>query len=110
MIRIGHSLSIATLLVGLNVHSENIPIQSNPLNKSRQIIVVTTGDWNVIDGSCIFLHIWEGPGKGTAGCTAMGSLSMEEVLRWLDGEKRPVLVQLPRAEFERLRGILGLQH
>src|SRR5262249_3901259 len=59
-------------------------------------------------GSCIFLHIWEGPGKGTAGCTAMNSSSMEEVLRWLDAKKRPALVQLPQAEFERLRKAWGL--
>jgi len=59
-------------------------------------------------GSCIFLHIWEARGKGTAGCTAMNSLSMEDVLRWLDEKKRPALVQLPRAEFERLRKAWGL--
>jgi L,D-peptidoglycan transpeptidase YkuD (ErfK/YbiS/YcfS/YnhG family) len=46
-------------------------------------------------GSCVFLHIWEAPGKGTAGCTAMDPPSMEKVLRWLDAQKRPVLVQLP---------------
>ncbi len=59
-------------------------------------------------GSCIFLHIWDAPGKGTAGCTAMEAARMEEVLRWLDASKRPVLVQLPQAEFERLRGAWGL--
>jgi len=59
-------------------------------------------------GSCVFLHIWEAPGKGTAGCAAMNSSSMEEVLRWLDAKKRPVLVQLPQAEFERLRTAWGL--
>jgi D-alanyl-D-alanine dipeptidase len=59
-------------------------------------------------GSCIFLHIWDAPGKGTAGCTAMESARMEETLRWLDAGKRPVLVQLPQAEFERLRRAWGL--
>jgi D-alanyl-D-alanine dipeptidase len=59
-------------------------------------------------GSCIFLHIWEARGKGTTGCTAMNSLSMEDVLRWLDAKKRPALVQLPKAEFERLRKAWGL--
>jgi len=54
-------------------------------------------------GSCIFLHIWEAPGKGTAGCTAMEAGKMEDVLRWLDATKQPVLVQLPQAKFERLR-------
>lgn len=59
-------------------------------------------------GSCVFLHIWEAPGKGTAGCTAMISSSMEDLLRWLDEKNRPVLVQLPQAEFERLRKAWGL--
>ena len=54
-------------------------------------------------GSCIFLHIWAGPGKGTAGCTAMAQPRLEELLRWLDAKKRPALVQLPEAERERLR-------
>ncbi len=59
-------------------------------------------------GSCIFLHIWDGPGKGTAGCTAMDAAKMEEVLRWLDPQKKPLLAQLPQAEFERLQKIWGL--
>lgn len=52
------------------------------------------------DGSCIFLHIWKGPGEGTAGCTAMEESAMREVLRWLDPARDPVLVQLPRADYE----------
>jgi L,D-peptidoglycan transpeptidase YkuD (ErfK/YbiS/YcfS/YnhG family) len=59
-------------------------------------------------GSCVFLHIWEAQGKGTAGCTAMNLSSMEDVLRWLDAKMRPLLVQLPRAEFKRLRKDWGL--
>lgn len=54
-------------------------------------------------GSCIFLHIWSGAGKGTAGCTAMQAEKMEAVMRWLRGEQGPVLVQLPQAEFARLQ-------
>jgi L,D-peptidoglycan transpeptidase YkuD (ErfK/YbiS/YcfS/YnhG family) len=54
-------------------------------------------------GSCIFLHIWAGPDKGTAGCTAMAQPNLEELLRWLDAKKRPLLVQLPEAEYARLR-------
>lgn len=59
-------------------------------------------------GSCIFMHIWESPGKGTAGCTAMNLSSIERLRRWLDAKKRPILIQLPRAEFERLREAWGL--
>ncbi|HEX8151417.1 MAG TPA: L,D-transpeptidase family protein [Pyrinomonadaceae bacterium] len=54
-------------------------------------------------GSCIFLHVWAGPGKGTAGCTAMEEASLTELLRWLDPKKTPLLVQLPEAEYARLR-------
>jgi L,D-peptidoglycan transpeptidase YkuD (ErfK/YbiS/YcfS/YnhG family) len=53
-------------------------------------------------GSCIFLHIWQAKGKGTAGCTAMEAARMEEILFWLDPQKQPLLVQLPRAELSRL--------
>jgi D-alanyl-D-alanine dipeptidase len=54
-------------------------------------------------GSCIFLHIWAGPEKGTAGCTAMERTNLEELLHWLDLKKRPLLVQLPEGEYARLR-------
>jgi D-alanyl-D-alanine dipeptidase len=48
-------------------------------------------------GSCIFLHVSPTPGQGTAGCTAMAAPALDEVLRWLDPAKRPVLVQMPKA-------------
>ena len=54
-------------------------------------------------GSCIFLHTWLGPGQGTSGCTAMPSPVLQKMIRWLDQSKRPVLVQLPMAEYRRLR-------
>lgn len=44
-------------------------------------------------GSCVFLHIWPGPGKGTAGCTAMSPENLKEVLTWLDPAREPRLVQ-----------------
>jgi zinc D-Ala-D-Ala dipeptidase len=54
-------------------------------------------------GSCIFLHVWQGPERGTAGCTAMEQTHLEALLRWLDPGKRPLLVQLPEQEYVRLR-------
>lgn len=53
-------------------------------------------------GSCIFLHLWQGPGHGTAGCTAMAPANMETLLRWLDPKRRPLLVQLTAEEYARL--------
>ncbi len=55
------------------------------------------------DGSCVFLHQWSGPISGTAGCTAMSAENIEQIVRWVDGDARAVLVQLPKAEHQRLR-------
>lgn len=55
-------------------------------------------------GSCIFMHVWAAPEKGTAGCTAMEQTNLEALLRWLDPSKTPLLVQLPEGEYARLRG------
>ena len=54
-------------------------------------------------GSCIFLHVWKDAETGTAGCTAMARENMENVLRWLDPQKNPVLIQLPAADYEALQ-------
>jgi L,D-peptidoglycan transpeptidase YkuD (ErfK/YbiS/YcfS/YnhG family) len=54
-------------------------------------------------GSLIFFHLWRGPDKGTGGCTAVSEETMNTVLGWIDPEKRPVLVQLPRSTYERLQ-------
>jgi D-alanyl-D-alanine dipeptidase len=59
-------------------------------------------------GSCIFLHIWPGPAGNTSGCTAFGSDAMLELLRWLEPEALPILVQLTRSEYNRLRGAWAL--
>ena len=59
-------------------------------------------------GSCIFLHVWAGPEKGTAGCTAMEQPNLETLLRWLDAKKRPLLVQLPESEYARLSALWKL--
>lgn len=53
-------------------------------------------------GSCIFLHIWSGPGHGTVGCTAMPQSELELLLTWLDPARKPLLVQLPAAAYGRL--------
>lgn len=54
-------------------------------------------------GSCIFLHVWRRAGRGTAGCTAMDGQHLTQMIKWLKPASRPLLVQLPRAEYERLK-------
>lgn len=46
-------------------------------------------------GSAIFLHIWSGPGKPTAGCVALSSDHIETLLKWLDKSKHPTIVIEP---------------
>jgi len=41
-------------------------------------------------GSCIFIHIKKVP---TAGCTVMSEREMKEIIKWLDADKNPLLVQ-----------------
>ena len=59
-------------------------------------------------GSCIFLHLVNPQGKPTTGCTSMPAGAIEALLRWVDPRAKPLLVQLPRAEYDRLRGVWQL--
>lgn len=43
-------------------------------------------------GSCIFLHLWSGPGKGTAGCIALPGEDVRHILAWLDPAREPRMV------------------
>jgi L,D-peptidoglycan transpeptidase YkuD (ErfK/YbiS/YcfS/YnhG family) len=67
----------------------------------RLVVWVGHNDAPVVPGggSCIFLHLRSGPEATTAGCTAFDLEPMERLLRWLDPASRPVLVQLPAAEY-----------
>jgi D-alanyl-D-alanine dipeptidase len=59
-------------------------------------------------GSCIFLHIWEGPDSGTVGCTAMDPGNILLLLRWFDPNKHPLLIQLPQAQYLHLQNSWNL--
>lgn len=54
-------------------------------------------------GSCIFLHIWRGPGSPTAGCTAMDQADINRLFDWIDPRQTPLLVQMPEAQYEHFR-------
>lgn len=54
-------------------------------------------------GSCIFMHIWRGPGQPTVGCTAMAQADLEALLGWLDAARKPLLVQMPETQYIKLR-------
>ena len=54
-------------------------------------------------GSCIFLHIWKTSATPTTGCTAMGERDLVKLLRWLDPNAHPILVQMPRPDYSVVR-------
>lgn len=80
---------------------------------SRERMRPPAGDWNkwgvIVEhnmnprepgrGSCIFLHVTEGRGVPTSGCTSIEEDRITELVRWLDPGKNPVLVQLPHAQY-----------
>ena len=59
-------------------------------------------------GSCIFIHIWKDPSTATVGCTAMAEPDLLGLLRWLDPKARPVLIQMPSANYAALQARFGL--
>ena len=67
-------------------------------------------------GSCIFLHVADGGGHPTAGCTALKEADLLELLEWIDPSKSPVMVQtaaeglpgLKRSQPRLLKGLPSL--
>lgn len=72
--------------------------------------VMVEHNWKAFPGggSCIFMHIWRGPQHGTAACTAMPPEDMEDIVRWLDWQKHPLLVQLPAETYDTMKNQWGL--
>ncbi|MFN0202024.1 MAG: L,D-transpeptidase [Bacteroidia bacterium] len=60
------------------------------------------------EGSCVFLHIWRSPSSPTAGCTAGDLQAMQTIFSKLNPEKKPLLVQLTRAEYEEIKELVRL--
>lgn len=54
-------------------------------------------------GSAIFFHIWRSKQSGTAGCTAMSYDDLENLMSWIEKNKNPVLIQLPRSVYFKLQ-------
>lgn len=59
-------------------------------------------------GSCVFMHIWGGPGQGTEGCTAMPEPQVISILGWLKPSANPLLLQMPVEQYRRLAKAMGL--
>ncbi len=60
------------------------------------------------EGSLIFLHLWQDPNTTTSGCTAIAEDTMAIVLRWIQPKKKPLLIHLPRATYDKMQRGWGL--
>jgi len=61
------------------------------------------------EGSSIFFHIWRSGGtKPTAGCTTMDEKKLRELIARIDPARKPLYVLLPKAEYEKYRGVWKL--
>jgi L,D-peptidoglycan transpeptidase YkuD (ErfK/YbiS/YcfS/YnhG family) len=72
------------------------------------VVVVQNDPPRPTGGSCIFLHLVDPKGRPTAGCTSMSPEAMDALLQWVDPARAPLLVQLPQAEYDRLRPLWRL--
>jgi D-alanyl-D-alanine dipeptidase len=59
-------------------------------------------------GSCVFMHIWAGPGIGTVGCTAMPQDQLTLILAWLRPDAHPLLAQMPLRSYQQIQNALHL--
>jgi len=48
-------------------------------------------------GSCIFLHIQKSNKHPTSGCTSMQEEYLQKIVNWLDIDKNPILIQIPKS-------------
>jgi len=53
-------------------------------------------------GSCIFMHLKKPNRIPTVGCTSMSEQEMTVILKWLDPDKYPLLIQAPSVEIRSL--------
>ena len=59
-------------------------------------------------GSAIFFHVQRGPGRKTAGCTAMKLIDLERLIVFLRKDKNPHYILLPNLEYKRKIKTLNL--
>lgn len=72
----------------------------------RGLIVEYPTDRETKAGSCIFLHIWKGPAKGTAGCVTMPEERVAVLQKFAD-EHPTVVAVVPETALARLNSCLS---
>lgn len=68
------------------------------------VITVDYNSKNVKNvGSCIFLHVENPKKKFTSGCTSMKKDDIKNIVSWLDKNKKPILIQIPKDNCSKLK-------
>lgn len=49
-----------------------------------------------MQGSCIFIHIQRDINSPTSGCTSLEENELLKIMKWLESDKHPLLLQLPQ--------------
>lgn len=79
------------------VHGERLAAVGEPYD----YIVVVEYNTQPVEagaGSAIFLHVWRGEGRPTAGCVAMPRDEMQRLVGWLDPDCEPMIVITKRRQ------------
>lgn len=79
-------------MAAIDVYKRGIVIDYPPKRQSKA-------------GSCIFVHIWEGEGIGTAGCVALAEARVAHLQKWANADHTAIAI-LPEAALSRFKGCL----
>ncbi|MCF6308892.1 MAG: L,D-transpeptidase family protein [Sulfurimonas sp.] len=66
------------------------------------IVVAHNTDQVKKRGSCIFLHVEKFKDSSTAGCTSMKLKNIKQIINWLDINKNPILIQIPKSKLPQI--------
>jgi L,D-peptidoglycan transpeptidase YkuD (ErfK/YbiS/YcfS/YnhG family) len=92
---------------------DSLPSHEDMLRRDdlyKYVILIGYNTPNAVPGagSCIFLHVWRGEKSSTSGCTAVGEENIVRMLGWLDPLKNPLISDLTRKSYLRLKDAWGL--
>ncbi|MEJ5283902.1 MAG: L,D-transpeptidase family protein [Brevinematales bacterium] len=78
--------------------------RSDHLYKWGVVIEYNTSPIIAGKGSAIFFHVWRKPYSPTTGCIALSEENILYILKWLDPDKKPVVIMGTEEELKKLRG------
>jgi D-alanyl-D-alanine dipeptidase len=78
------------MLLKNNFYKYGITVAHNPNNIPQM-------------GSCIFIHLKKPNDIPSSGCSMINEHEIKDILRWLQKEKNPMLLQLPKSELKRFK-------